>query len=98
MSRYGEKRNCSGLAFMTRKKTTILIYGVLILLAAALVTYGALINNSKKVSPPEQDYAEKLAELKADLIKAAAAGGEKQQTPGTIKRKPAGKSTKTGST
>ena len=82
---------------MTRKKTLILIYGVLILLAAAFVAYGALIN-SKKVSSPEDDYAEKLAELKADLIKAAVTGGEKQQTPGIIKRKPAGKSTKTGST
>jgi uncharacterized protein YpmB len=82
---------------MTRKKTTILIYGVLILLAAALVTYGALIN-SKKVSSPEEDYAKKLAELQADLIKAAAAGGEQQQKPGIIKRKPASKSPKAGST
>ena len=81
---------------MTRKKTLILIYGVLILLAAALVTYGAL-TNSKKVSSPEQEYAEKLAELKADLFKAAAAGGE-QQAPETIKRKPSGKSPRAGST
>lgn len=82
---------------MTRKKTLILIYGVLILLAAALVTYGAL-TNSKKVPSPEDDYAEKLAELKADLIKAAVTGGEKQQTPGGIKQKTTRKAPKTGST
>jgi len=81
---------------MTRKKTIILIYCVLILLAAAFVTYGALIN-SKKVSSPEQDYAEKLAELKADLFKAAAEGGE-QQKQGSIQPKPARKSPKAGST
>lgn len=82
---------------MTRKKTIILIYGVLILLAAAFVAYGALIN-SKKVSSPEQDYAEKLAELKADLIDAATSGGEQQQTQGSIKRKSTRKSPKTRST
>ena len=82
---------------MTRKKTTILIYGILILLAAALVTYGRYIN-SKKVSSPEEDYAEKLAELKADLFKAAAAGSEPQQTSGSIKRKSVGKSPKACST
>ncbi len=54
--------------------------------------------NSKKVSSPEQDYAEKLAELKADLINAAAAGGEQQQTQGSIKRKSTRKSLKTRST
>jgi uncharacterized protein YpmB len=58
---------------MTRKYKTILIYCVLILLAAALVTYGTFIN-SKKVLSPEEDYAKKLADLEADLIKAAQAG------------------------
>ena len=82
---------------MTRKKTIILIYAVLILLAAVLVAYGALIN-SKKVSSPEQDYTEKLAELKADLFNAAAAGGEQQQTQGSIKRESTRKSPKTSST
>ena len=82
---------------MTRKKTIILIYGVLILLAAALVAYGAFIN-SKKVSSPEQDYTEKLAELKADLFNAAAAGGEQQQTHGSITRKSTGKAPKTRAT
>lgn len=60
---------------MTRKKTTILIYCVLLLLAAAIIASDRYIN-SKKVSSPEEDYAEKLAELKADLFKAAAAGSE----------------------
>ena len=78
---------------MTRKKTTILIYCVLILLSAALVTYGALIN-SKKVSSQEEDSAKKLAELKADLIKATESGCEQQQTLCSIKRKSVDKSPK----
>ncbi len=82
---------------MAGKKTTILIYCVLILLAAALITYGAFIN-SKKVSSPEEDYAKKLSDLKVDLIKAAAADGKQQRTSGIIKRKSAGKSPKAHST
>jgi len=78
---------------MTGKYKTILIYCILILLAVALVTYGAFIN-SKKVSSPEEEYAQKLAELKADLIKASEAGRKQQQTSGDIKRKSTGKSPK----
>lgn len=81
---------------MTRKKTTILNYFVLILLAAAIIASGRYIN-SKNV-PPEKDYAEKLAELKADLLKAAAAGSKPQQTSGSIKRTTTRKSPKAGST
>ena len=64
---------------MMRKQTTILIYCILILLAAALVTYGAFIN-SKKFSSPEEEYAQKLAELEADLIKAAKTGPEQKSS------------------
>lgn len=82
---------------MTRKYKTILIYCVLLLLAAALVTYGTLIN-TKKSPPTQEDRAEKLAELKADLLKAAESGREPQQTSSTVKRKPARWSSKSGST
>lgn len=43
------------------------------MLAAALIASGKLIN-SLKSAPPEKDYATKLAELRADLNKAAKAG------------------------
>jgi len=82
---------------MTRKHKTIIIYGVLVLLAAALITYGTRINS--QIAPsPEEDHAARLAELKADLLKAAESGREPQQTSGLIKRKPARKSTRSGST
>jgi uncharacterized protein YpmB len=67
---------------MTGKYKTILIYCILILLAAALVTYGAFIN-SKKVFSPEEDYAQKLTELEADLIKAAQAGPGQNKSANT---------------
>jgi len=82
---------------MTRKYKTILIYCVLLLLAVAIITYGTRIN-SKNAPPTEEDRAEKLAELKADLLKAAEPGSEQQQKPGIIKRKPARKSPRSGST
>jgi len=65
-----------------------------LLVAIAIVAF----INSKKVSSPEQDYAEKLAELKADHIDAATSGGEQQQTQGSNKRKSTRKSPKTRST
>lgn len=43
------------------------------LLAAALIASGKLINSTKS-APPEKDYATKLAELRADLTQAAKAG------------------------
>lgn len=82
---------------MTEKSKTLLNYFVLLLLAAAIVASGRYIN-SKKVSPPEKDYAEKLAELRADLTKSATAGGQRQNTSGNSKRTTTGKSPKAGST
>jgi len=64
---------------MKGKYKKILIYCILILLAAALVTYGAFIN-TKKVSSPEDDYDQKLAELEADLREAAKTGPEKKSS------------------
>jgi hypothetical protein len=81
---------------MTEKSKTILNYFVLLLLAAAIIAFGRYIN-SKNVSP-EKDYAQKLAELRADLTKSAAAGPGQQQKSGGSNRKPAGKSPKAGST
>ena len=78
---------------MTEKNKTILTYFVLLLLAAAIIASGRYIN-SKKVSPRGKDYAEKLAELRADLTKSTTAGGQRQNTSGNTKRK----SPKAGST
>ena len=64
---------------MTGKYKTIFFYCILILLAAALIASGKFIN-SKKTTPPEKDYATKLAELRADLAKAGKTGGGKQNT------------------
>ena len=81
---------------MTRKHKTMLIYGVLVLLAAALVTYGALIN-AKNAPSPEEVRADKLAELKADLLKAAESGPAENKSANT-RRSPARKSPRSGST
>ena len=62
---------------MTRAKNTLLTYIILILLAVAIIASGKLINSLR--SEPEKDYVTKLAELRADLIKAAKSGN-KQQT------------------
>ena len=58
---------------MTGKYKTILIYCILILLAAVIIASGRYIN-SKKTLSPEEEYSQKLAVLEADLIKAAQAG------------------------
>jgi len=63
---------------MTRAKHTLLTYIILILLAAAIIASGKFIN-SLKSAPPKKDYATKLAELRADLNKAAKSGN-KQHT------------------
>ena len=81
---------------MTRKYKTILIYCVLILLAAAIIASGRYIN-SKKAQSPEQDYARKLAQLRADLLKAAQEG-PKQDNPANSKRKSTRKTSKSGRT
>jgi len=82
---------------MTRKYKTILIYCVLLLLAVAIVASGSYIY-SKTAPSQEEVRADKLAELKADLLKAAESGSEQQQKPGVTKRKPARKSPRSGST
>lgn len=58
---------------MTRQVRTILTYLILMLLAAALIASGKLINSTKS-APPEKDDATKLAELRSDLTNAAKAG------------------------
>ena len=78
---------------MTGKIRTILTYFIFILLAAALIASGKFIN-SRKASPPEKNYATKLAELRADLTEAAKAGSENQRTSGNTKRTSTRKSPK----
>jgi hypothetical protein len=80
---------------MTRAKNTLLTYIILLLLAAAIIASGRLIN-SLKSAPPEKDYATKLAELRADLNKAAKAGNK--QNTSRNKRTTTRKSPKAGST
>ena len=82
---------------MTEKNKTILTYCVLLLLAAAIIASGRYFN-SKKVSAQEEDYATKLAELRADLTKANTAGSKKQHTSGNTKRTSTRKTTKASST
>ena len=67
---------------MTGKYKTILTYCVLLLLAAAIIASGRYIN-SKRTLSPEEEYAQKLAELEADLIKAAQAGPEPHKSSNT---------------
>ena len=81
---------------MTEKIKTIFTGFVLLLLAAAIIAFGRHIN-SKKVSPPEEDYAKKLAELRADLTKVTPSGS-KQYTSANVKRTSTRKSTKARST
>jgi len=79
---------------MKEKNKTILNYFILILLAAAIIASGRYFN-SKKVSAQEEDYATKLAELRADLTKSTTAGSTQQ---GSTKRTSTRKTTKAGST
>jgi len=81
---------------MTRKYKTILIYCVLLLLAAAIIASGRYIN-SKTDQTPEEVRAARLAELKADLLKAAQSGPAENKSTNT-RRSPARKSTRSGST
>ena len=81
---------------MTRKHKTIRIYCVLLLLAAAIIASGRYIN-SKTAPSPEEVRAEKLAELKADLLKAAESGPAENKSANT-RRSPARESTRSGST
>jgi len=67
---------------MTGKYKTILIYCVLLLLAAAIIASGRYIN-SKRTLSPEEEYAQKLDELEADLIKATQAGPEQHKSANT---------------
>jgi len=78
---------------MTRRNKTILTYCILILLAAAIIASGRIINLIKG-SPPEEDYAKKLAELRADLMQAAKAGGKQQPASANKERTSTTKSPK----
>jgi hypothetical protein len=72
---------------MTRAKNTLLTYIILILLAAALIASGKLIN-SLRSEPPEKSYATKLSELRADLTKAAETDSKQQTSRNTNRTSP----------
>ncbi|MBN2591908.1 MAG: hypothetical protein JXA81_00265 [Sedimentisphaerales bacterium] len=78
---------------MTRRNKTIFMYCILILLAAALIEFNRFIN-PKKASPPEKDYAAKLAEFRADLIRAAKADNKQQPASSNTARTSTGRSPK----
>ena len=71
---------------MTRRTNTILTYIILVLLGAALIASGRMINSLK--SEPEKDYATKLAELRADLTEAAKTGNKQNTSKSTNRTTP----------
>jgi len=77
---------------MVTKKAKIFILCMVILLGAALLGYGAFYHSAGIRSGQKDDPA-KLAELEADLIKAASTGG-KHDEPVKIKRKYTGNAPK----
>lgn len=85
------------LVFMITKKMIIVIFCLLALLGAALLSYEAF-TNSLNVRCRQEDDSAKLAELQADLLKAASTGGAKQEKSVTIKQTYTGKSPKARST
>jgi len=78
---------------MTRRNKTILTYCILILLAAAMIASGRFINFIK-ASSREKDYTTKLAELRADLMQAAKAGGKQKPASSNTARTSTAKSPK----
>jgi hypothetical protein len=75
---------------MINKNTKILIFGLLILLGAALLTYGALFH-SANVSPQQGDDTAAIAKSEPALIKEASIGGVTLDESGTIKQTYTGK-------
>jgi hypothetical protein len=81
---------------MTRK-TAILISCLAILLGAGLLAYGVLSHDAESRREPQTE-AEKLAELEAALIEAAATGKAKQADSEETKQLPPPRPTRTRST
>jgi len=85
------------MIFMVTKKTKIIIFGLLILLGVALLTYGAFFH-STNVLAQQEDGSPTLAMSEAALIKEVSVGGVKRDESGKIKQTYTGESTKACST
>ena len=79
--------------FMQIKKTKIILFGLLILLGVALLTYGAFFH-STNVSPEQEDGSPALARSEPALVKEASVGGVKRDESGKIKQTYTGKAPK----
>jgi len=79
--------------FMLTKKITRIIYGLLMLLGAALLTYGAFFH-STNVSAQQEDGSPALVMSEPALVKEASIGGVKRDESGKIKQTYTGKAPK----
>ncbi len=70
---------------MLTKKTKVIIFGLLILLGVALLTYGAFFH-SVNVSPQQEDGSPAFAKSEPALVKEASVGGVKRDESGKIKK------------
>ena len=75
---------------MITKYSKILIFGLLVLLGAALLAYGAFFH-SMNVSPQQGDDSATLAKSEPSLIKEASIGGVTLDESGKIKQTYTGK-------
>jgi len=82
------------MIFMLTKKTKIIIFCLLILLGAALLTYGAFFH-STNVLPQQEDGSAAFAKSEPALIKEASVGGVKRDKSGKIKQTYTGEAPKT---
>jgi hypothetical protein len=67
------------------RKIKILVFGVLLLLGAALMAYGALFH-STRVLPQQGDESAAIAKSEPALIKEASVGGVTRDESGKIKQ------------
>ena len=75
---------------MLIKKIKVIIFGLLILLGVALLTYGAFFH-SVNVSPQQEDGSMTVAKSEPNLIKEVSVGGVKRDESGKIKQTYTGK-------
>ena len=79
------KQNIKRNAFMINKNTKILIFGLLVVLGAALLAYGAFFH-STAVSAQQEGQPVLLAKSEPSLIKEASISGVKRDETGKIKQ------------
>jgi hypothetical protein len=81
------------MALMLIRKTKIILFCLLILLGAAMLTYGAIFH-STNVSPQKDGDSVILAKSEPALIKEASVGGVTRDKSGKIKQTYTGKAPK----